>query len=135
MRQSIQLALVGAAVVHLSFFSWPVPRVVKDVLHTGVGKLVFLSGISYLALYQSPTLAILAAIFYVKSVHSLYHEGFTADSDTCKDRSKLSDEEKKDCAKWDARPTSAQPSTPGSSSGATPSSSPKTEHYENFATF
>lgn len=135
MRQSLHLALIGASVVYLSFFAWPIPGVVKDVLHTGVGKLVVLSGISYLALYQSPALAVLAAIFYVKSVHASYHEGFTASGDTCKDRTKLSDDDKKACAAWDARPTSAQPSTPGSSSGATPSSPPHTEHYENFATF
>lgn len=145
MRQSVQLGLVGAAVVYLAFFSWPVPSMVKDVLHTDVGKFVVLGGIAYLAMYQSVTLAILATVFYVKSVHSAYHEGFTAGGDTCKDRSKLSGPDKKACAVWDATksptsdPTRAAsgggvPSSKGSSAGATGHSS-GTEHYENFASF
>jgi hypothetical protein len=151
MRQSVELFLIGALIVHLAFFSWPVPKLVRDVLHTGVGKLVVLSGISYLALYQSPALAILGAIFYSKSVHAAYHEGFTADADKCKDRSKLSMEEKKECAKWEATKDSHKTveehdpsrkaasgdvsSHKGSSAGAKAHESGKTEHYENFAPF
>ena len=151
MRQNVHLGLVGVAVVYLAFFSWPVPKVVKDVLHTSIGKFVVLGGIAYLAMYQSPTLAILATIFYTKSVHSAYHEGFTADADKCKDRSKLSAEEKKDCAKWDAVKDSHKTvvdtdptrtassggvsSHKGSSAGAVAHGGEKTEHYENFATF
>jgi len=143
--------LIGAFIVYLSFFSWPVPKLVRDVLHTGVGKLVALSGISYLAINQYPALAILSAIFYSKSVHAAYHEGFTADSDKCKDRSKLSMEEKKECAKWEATKDSQKTveehdpsrkaasgdvaSHKGSSDGAKAHESAKTEHYENFAPF
>lgn len=128
--------------MYLAFFSWPVPSVVKDVLHTGVGKLVVLGGVAYLSMYQSVTLAILAAVFYVKTLHSVHHEGFTADGDTCKDRSKLEGSDKKACAVWDAtksdpaRDSSSGgvPSSKGSSAGATGQST-GTEHYENFAAF
>jgi hypothetical protein len=143
--------LIGALIVHLAFFSWPVPKLVRDVLQTGVGKLVVLSLISYLAINQYPALAILGAIFYSKSVHAAYHEGFTADADKCKDRSKLSMEEKKECAKWEATKDSEKtvedpdpsrkaasgdvPSHKGSSDGAKAHDSGKTENYENFAPF
>ena len=148
MRQSLRMFLIGALIVYLSFFSWPVPKLVRD---TGVGKLVALSGISYLAINQYPALAILCAIFYSKSIHATYHEGFTADADKCKDRSKLSTDEKKDCAKWDATKDMEKtvkeedpsrtaskggvPSHKGSSAGAVAHGGEKTEHYENFATF
>lgn len=150
MRQSIRMFLIGALIVHLAFFSWPVPKIVQDVLHTGVGKLVVLSAISYLAINQYPALAILGAIFYSKSVHAAYHEGFTADSDKCKDRSKLSMEEKKECAKWEATKDMKTVEDPdpsrkaasgdvsshmGSSAGAKAHESSKTENYENFAPF
>ena len=75
MRFTVQLALVGAFVVYLAFFAWPVPSIVKDILRTGVGRFVVLGGISWLAIYHSTALAILGAILYVKSVHSAYHEG------------------------------------------------------------
>jgi hypothetical protein len=151
MRQSVHLGLVGAAVVYLAFFSSPVPSVVKTVLYTSLGKFVVLGGIAYLALYQSMPLALLATVFYTKAVHSTYHEGFTADADKCKDRSKLSADEKKDCAKWDATKDMEKtvkeedpsrtaskggvPSHKGSSAGAVAHGGEKTEHYENFATF
>ena len=149
MRHNVHLGLVGVAIVYLAFFSSPVPKVVKDILYTGLGRFVALGGISYLAMYQSFPLALLAVVFYVKSVHSTYHEGFTADSDKCKDMSKLSLDEKKECAKWEATKDSAKtvqdpsresskggvPSHKGSSDGAVPSGGEKTEHYENFASF
>jgi|688.fasta_scaffold00940_51 hypothetical protein len=151
MRQSVHLGLIGLAVVYLAFFSSPVPKVVKDILYTGLGRFVALGGIVYLTMYQSVPLALLAVVFYVKAVHSTYHEGFTADSDKCKDMSKLSMDEKKECAKWEATKDMAKtvkeedpsrtsskggvPSHKGSSDGAVPSGAEKTEHYENFASF
>jgi hypothetical protein len=149
MRQSVHLGLLGAAVVYLAFFSSPVPKVIKDILYTGLGRFVALGGLVYLAMYQSVPLALLAVIFYVKAVHSTYHEGFTADSDKCKDMSKLSMDEKKECAKWEATKDMAKtvadpsregskggvPSHKGSSDGAVPSGAEKTERYENFAGF
>ena len=95
MRFTVQLGLVGAFVVYLAFFAWPVPSIVKDVLRTGVGRFVVLGGISWLAIYHSTALAILGAIFYVKSVHSAYHEAMT-DSPKKKDKKKDEKKEEKD---------------------------------------
>lgn len=92
MRFTVQLALVGAFVVYLAFFAWPVPSIVKDVLRTGVGRFVVLGGISWLAIYHSTALAILGAIMYVKSVHSAYHEAMT---DSPKKDKKKDDKDKK----------------------------------------
>lgn len=97
MRFTVQLALVGAFVVYLAFFAWPVPSIVKDVLRTGVGRFVVLGGISWLAIYHSTALAILGAVFYVKSVHSAYHEGLKMpDKNDKKDKKDDKEHDKKD---------------------------------------
>lgn len=129
MRRNVELALIGLSVVYLSFFSWPVPRVIKDILHTGVGRLVGLLGVAYLAKEQSVALAILAAIFYVKSSYAAYHENFEVGKK----------DEKKPEAKKDASPPPATsgnvPASSGSSASAQPASPPATEHFGNFAAF
>jgi len=96
MRFTVQLALVGAFVVYLAFFAWPVPSIVKDVLRTGVGRFIVLGGISWLAIYHSTALAILGAIFYVKSVHSAYHEGLKMPEKDDKDKKKDKKKDKED---------------------------------------
>jgi hypothetical protein len=97
MRFTVQLALVGAFVVYLAFFAWPVPGIVKDILRTGVGRFIVLGGISWLAIYHSTALAILGAILYVKSVHSAYHEGLkNPEKKDKKEKKEKKDDDKKD---------------------------------------
>lgn len=131
MRPQTELALCGAAAVFLAFFSWPVPKVVKDLYHTGVGRFVVLGAIVYLAKYQSVPLAILLAIYYVKACSAAYSEGFEAEKK----------EEKKEPKKEDvvdpsrASSSSGLPASKGSSDGAKASEPAKTEHYQNFMPF
>jgi hypothetical protein len=57
-----------------------VVTVSKQLLgETGVGRLVVLGAIVYLAKFQSVPLAILLAIYYVKACRAAYSEGFEAE--------------------------------------------------------
>lgn len=130
MRAQTELAVLGVAAVFLAFFSWPVPKVVKDLYHTGVGRFLVLGAIVYLAKYQSVPLAILLAIYYTKACHAAFTEGFEADKK----------EEKKDEKKEVVDPSrtsssSGLPASKGSSAGAKASEPAKTEHYQNFMPF
>lgn len=138
MRQQTELALCGAAAVGLAFFSWPVPEVVKDVYRTGVGRLVVLLAIVYLAKFQSVPLAILLSIYYAKAARAAYHEAFeSGDGEKKKEDCDCSKCEKKEEEKNPARTSSSgnTAASSGSSAGASPSSSSTTERYENFGTF
>lgn len=132
MRAQTELALCGAAAVFLAFFSWPVPKVVKDLYQTGVGRFVVLGAIIYLAKFQSVPLAILLAIYYVKACRAAYSEGFEAEEKK---------EEKKEEPKKEAvdpsrtSSSSGLPASKGSSAGAKAVESGKTEHYQNFMPF
>ena len=128
MRTNTELAAIGIAAVYLAFFSWPVPRIIKDIFHTGVGRFLGLIGVAYLAKQQSAALAIIAAIFYVKSTYAAYHENF----DTKKDEKKP--EAKKDSALPPATSGNV-PAASGSTAHAQPASSGATEHFEAFSGF
>lgn len=130
MRAQTELALCGAAAVFLAFFSWPVPKVVKDLYLTGVGRLVVLGAIVYLAKFQSVPLAILLAIYYTKAVRAAYHEGFEADK---KDETKKDEKKEVDPSRMSS--SSGLPANKGSSASAKAAESGKTEHYQNFMPF
>jgi hypothetical protein len=130
MRAQTELALCGAAAVFLAFFSWPVPKVVKDLYQTGVGRLVVLGAIVYLAKFQSVPLAILLAIYYVKACRAAYSEGFEAE-----EKKEDKKEEKKEVDPSRTSSSSGLPASKGSSAGAKAVESGKTEHYQNFMPF
>ena len=131
MQTKVEMALIGTAVVYLSFFSWPVPKFVKDVCHTGLGRLVLLSAVAYLAKYQSVPLALILSLYYAMAVRAAYTEAFESGNK----------DDKKDHVKTHpADPSRASDSGnksahKGSSAGAKASESGKTEHYQNFASF
>ena len=129
MRTNTELAAIGIAAVYLAFFSWPVPRIVKDIFHTGVGRFLGLLGVAYLAKQQSAALAIIAAILYLKSTHAAYNENF----DNKKDEKKA-EPPKKDSALPPAISGNVPAST-GSSAAAQPASSGVTENFEPFSGF
>ena len=130
MRAQTELAVCGAAAVFLAFFSWPVPKVVKDLYQTGVGRFVVLGAIIYLAKFQSVPLAILRAMYYGKGCRAAYSEGVEAEEK--KDEKK---EEKKEVDPSRASSSSGLPASKGSSAGAKAVESGKTEHYQNFMPF
>lgn len=134
MRINTELGILGAAVVYLSFFSWPIPKVIRDVLQTGIGRFVALAGVVYLAKYQSVALAILAAIFYSKAVRAAYHENFEVKEEK-KDEKKKEEPKKGGATPPPPAVAGNVPASPGSSASAIPSMPPKTEHYQNFAPF
>ena len=130
MRAQTELAVLGVATVFLAFFSWPVPKVVKDLYQTGVGRLVVLGAIVYLAKYQSVPLAILLAIYYVKACRAAYSEGFEAEE--TKEEKK---EEKKETDPSRMSSSSGLPASKGSSAGAKGTTPAVTENYQNFMPF
>ena len=131
MRAQTELAVLGVAAVFLAFFSWPVPKVVKDLYHTGVGRLVVLGAIIYLAKFQSVPLAILLAIYYTKAVRAAYHEGFEGEEKKKEEKK----DEKKETDPSRASSSGALPASKGSSAGAKGATAPGTEHFLNFAPF
>lgn len=136
MRQQTELAVCGAAAVGLAFFSWPVPEMVKDVYRTGVGRLVVLLAVIYLAKFQSVPLAILLSIYYVKAARAAYHEDFESGDGEKKKKDKK--EEKEEEKEVDPSRTSSSGKTAassGSSAGASARDSGTTENYQNFASF
>lgn len=130
MRGQTELAVLGVAAVFLAFFSWPVPKLVKDLYLTGVGRLAVLGAIIYLAKYQSVPLAILLAIYYTKAVRAAYHEGFEGEEK--KDEKK---DEKKETDPSRTASSGALPASKGSAAGAKGAEAPGTEHFLNFASF
>ena len=129
MRTNTELAAIGIAAVYLAFFSWPVPRIIKDIFYTGVGRFLALLGVAYLAKQQSAALAIIAAILYVNFAAAAYNENF----DNKKDEKKP-EPPKKDSALPPAISGNI-PSASGSSAAAQPASSGVTENFEAFSGF
>jgi len=131
MRAQTELAVLGVAAVFLAFFSWPVPKMVKDLYMTGVGRLVVLGAIIYLAKFQSVPLAILLAIYYVKACRAAYTEGFEGGEEK-KDEKK---EEKKETDPSRTASSGALPASKGTSAGAKGTTAAGTENFLNFAPF
>lgn len=131
MRAQTELAVVGVAAVFLAFFSWPVPKMVKDLYQTGVGRLVVLGAIVYLAKFQSVPLAILLALYYVKACNAAYTEGFEAEEK--KDDKKEEKKEPVDPSRTSS--SSGLPASKGSSAGAKGTTPAVTENYQNFMPF
>jgi hypothetical protein len=132
MRANTELIAIGAACVFLAFFSWPVPRLVKDIYQTGVGRLVVLGAIAYLAKFQSIPLAILLAIYYVKACRAAYQEGMENKEDEKEEKKEKSKEDEDPSRKASSGNASAHK---GSDSGATGVTSSKTENFQNFMPF
>ena len=130
MRAQTELAVLGVAAVFLAFFSWPVPKIVKDLYQTGVGRLVVLGAIIYLAKFQSVALAILLAIYYVKACRAAYSEGFEAEE---KKEDKKEEKEAVDPSRTSS--SSGLPASKGSSAGAKGTTPAVTENYQNFMPF
>lgn len=128
MRAQTELAVLGGAAVFLAFFSWPIPKLVKDLYMTGVGRLVVLGAIIYLAKYQSVPLAILLAIYYVKACRAAYTEGFEGEEKKGEKKEKETDPSR-------LTSSGSMPASKGSAAGASASTSAKTEHFLNFAPF
>lgn len=130
---------LAAVAIVLAFFSWPVPRVVKDILHSGVGRLAALAGIAYVAKYQSCPVAVLLAIYYVKATNAAYHEGMENKAETEEEKKKREEEEKKKKAEETVAALTASSgnvaTSSGSSASATGTTSAATEGYQNFASF
>lgn len=133
MRANVELAIIGAAIVYLAFFSWPVPSVVKDLYHSGVGRAVVLGSIVYLAKYQSIPIAILLAIYYGKACSAAYREAFEVPKEDKKKEEKKKEGEHKPPPP--AVPGNVTTAPPSGGATASPSSSGTTEHYMNFSTF
>lgn len=133
MRATTELAICAAAAVYIAFFSWPVPKMIRDIYHTGLGRFVVLASIIYLAKYQSIPLAILLSIYYTKAARAAYHETFESGDSKKKEEKEEKKEEERDPTRKTA--SGSTPAHKGSSSGAVPKEDSKTEHYQNFATF
>jgi hypothetical protein len=129
MRANVELGILGASAVYLAFFSWPVPKVIKDIYQTGIGRLVVLLTIAWLAKTQSIPIAILLAIAYVRFSYAAYHEGLEnkETTETEEEKKKREEEEKKKKAA-EAAATAVNPppavsgntaASSGSSAGAT----------------
>ena len=131
MRSQVELALCGVAAVFLAFFSWPIPKMVKDLYMTGVGRLAVLGAIVYLAKFQSVPLAILLAVYYTKACRAAYTEGFEAD----KKKEEPKKDDKKEVDPSRTASSGALPASKGSSAGAKGAEAPGTEHFLNFAPF
>lgn len=46
MRTNTELTLIGLAAVYLAFFSWPVPRIITQIFHTGIGRFLGLLAVA-----------------------------------------------------------------------------------------
>ena len=130
MRTQVEMAVLGVAAVFLAFFSWPVPKMVKELYQTGVGRLAVLGAIIYLAKFQSVPLAILLAIYYTKAVRAAYHEGFEGE-----EKKEEKKDEKKESDPTRMASSGAHPASKGTSASAKGVESPGTEHYQNFMPF
>lgn len=134
MRANVELAILGAAVVYIAFFSWPVPSIVKDIYHSGVGRAVVLGSIVYLAKFQSIPLAILLSIYYCKACSEAYREAFEVPKPPKEEKKEKKDDEK-DKPPPPAVPGNVTTAPPSGGATASPSTSGTTEHYMNFSTF
>lgn len=124
MRANVELGILGVSAVYLAFFSWPIPKVVKDIYQTGIGRFVVLLAIAWLAKTQSIPIAILLAIAYVKFSYAAYHEGMANnEEETEEERKKREEEEAKKKKAAEANPPPAvsgnTAASSGSSAGAT----------------